>query len=78
MHAKVISIQIFQYFRQIPPWVCTLVLFIYIMWLGTSNTIIMNIIICGVYSRAAFIFLDVALWGAVYSRAALNQVNTVV
>ena len=30
MHAKVISIQIFQYFRQIPPRVCTLVLFIYV------------------------------------------------
>ena len=30
MHAKVFSIQIFQYFHQIPPRVCTLVLFIYI------------------------------------------------
>ena len=31
MHAKVFSIQIFQYtIRQIPPRVCTLVLFIYI------------------------------------------------
>ena len=28
MHAKVFSIQIFQYFHQIPPRVCTLVLFI--------------------------------------------------
>ena len=28
MHAKVFSIQIFQYFCQIPPRVCTLVLFI--------------------------------------------------
>ena len=28
MHAKVFSIQIFQYLRQIPPRVCTLVLFI--------------------------------------------------
>ena len=28
MHAKVFSIQIFQYFQQIPPRVCTLVLFI--------------------------------------------------
>ena len=28
IHAKVFSIQIFQYLRQIPPWVCTLVLFI--------------------------------------------------
>ena len=37
----------------------------------------MNIIICGVYLRAAFISLDVALWGGVYSRAALNQVNMV-
>ena len=31
MHAKVISIQIFQYFHQIPPRVCTLVLFIIYM-----------------------------------------------
>ena len=31
MHAKVFSIQIFQYFHQIPPRVCTLVLFIYII-----------------------------------------------
>ena len=28
MHAKVFSIQIFQHFHQIPPRVCTLVLFI--------------------------------------------------
>ena len=28
MHEKVFSIQIFQYFRQIPPRFCTLVLFI--------------------------------------------------
>ena len=28
MHEKMFSIQIFQYFRQIPPRVCTLVLFI--------------------------------------------------
>ena len=28
MHEKVVSIQIFQYLRQIPPRVCTLVLFI--------------------------------------------------
>ena len=28
MHEKLFSIQIFQYFRQIPPRVCTLVLFI--------------------------------------------------
>ena len=28
MHAKVVSIQIFQYLHQIPPRVCTLVLFI--------------------------------------------------
>ena len=28
MHAKVFSIQIFKYLRQIPPRVCTLVLFI--------------------------------------------------
>ena len=31
MHAKVFSIQIFQYFCQIPPRVCTLVLFIYLL-----------------------------------------------
>ena len=31
MHAKVFSIQIFQYFRQIPSSVCTLVLFIIII-----------------------------------------------
>ena len=37
----------------------------------------MNIIICGIYSRAAFISHNVALWDAVYSRAALNRVNTV-
>ena len=30
MHAKVFSIQIYQYIRQIPPRVCTLVLFIFI------------------------------------------------
>ena len=30
MHEKLFSIQIFQYFRQIPPRVCTLVLFIII------------------------------------------------
>ena len=42
-----------------------------------SNTIIMNIIICGVYLRVAFIPLDVALWGGVYSRAAFIRVNTV-
>ena len=35
----------------------------------------MNIIICAVYSRAAFISLNVALWDGVYSRAALNRVN---
>ena len=37
MHDKLFSIQIFQYFRQIPPRVCTLVLFIIIiigdMWI---------------------------------------------
>ena len=37
----------------------------------------MNIIICDVYSRAAFISLDVALWGGVYLRVALNRVNAV-
>ena len=31
MHAKVFSIQIFQHFHQIPPRVCTLVLFIIII-----------------------------------------------
>ena len=32
MHANVFSIQIFQYFRQIPPRCCTLVLFIAIIY----------------------------------------------
>ena len=32
MHAKVFSIQIFQYFRQILPRVCTLVFFIFLMY----------------------------------------------
>ena len=35
MHAKVFSIQIFQYLRQTPPRVCTLVLFIIIVILNT-------------------------------------------
>ena len=37
----------------------------------------MNIIIYCVYSRAAFISLDVVLWGGVYSKAAFNRVNAV-
>ena len=35
MHAKVFSIQIFQHFHQIPPRVCTLVLFIIIVLIYT-------------------------------------------
>ena len=37
----------------------------------------MNIIICGIYSRAVFISFDMALWGSVYSRVMLNRVNKV-
>ena len=44
MHAKVFSIQIFQYLRQIPPRVCTLVLFIIII-ITIIIIIINNIII---------------------------------
>ena len=44
---------------------------------GTSNTIIMNIIICSVYSRAAFNSLNVALWGSVYSRAIFISLDVV-
>ena len=40
MHAKVFSIQIFQYFRQIPPRVYTLVLFIIIVLLNELHCII--------------------------------------
>ena len=32
---------------------------------------------CGVYLRAAFISLEIDVEGGVYSRAALNRVNTV-
>ena len=35
MHEKLFSIQIFQYFRQIPPRVCTLVLFIDVISLAS-------------------------------------------
>ena len=42
MHAKVFSIQIFQYFHQIPPRVCTLVLFILIVLLYIVNYIELN------------------------------------
>ena len=37
----------------------------------------MNNIKCGVYLRAPFISLEVNVGGGVYSRAALNRVNTV-
>ena len=33
LHEKLFSIQIFQYLRQIPPRVCTLVLFIFIVFI---------------------------------------------
>ena len=34
MHAKVVSVQIFQYLRQIPPRGCTLVLFIFSVFIN--------------------------------------------
>ena len=37
----------------------------------------MNNIKCGVYLRVAFVSLEVDVGGGVYSRAALNRVNTV-
>ena len=35
----------------------------------------MNIIICGIYSGAEFISLDVALWGGIYSTVAFISLN---
>ena len=46
MHEKVFSIQIFQYFRQIPPRVCTLVLFIALVLCYKNDT--EKMVICAI------------------------------
>ena len=46
MHAKVFSIEIFQHFHQIPPRVCTLVLFINPRYACAERVIVVVVCVC--------------------------------
>ena len=52
MHAKLFSIQIFQYFRHIPPRVCTLVLFIITVTVENNYGLASTILPLKYYARS--------------------------
>ena len=65
MHEKLFSIQIFQYFRQIPPRVCTLVLFIFRASKNSLGKEFQHFKSCGIAGKLHFI-LGTELWGSRY------------